>query len=127
MSYTRCIPGFYANDPYTPTKADEIYDGLSAGKIKEEVESLIQDEEKTRLRAGVIDEIQKFLAFHPEFDNDEQNHNPNGEYFRTEMKLRGLDPTTATVQDLRDSYKNLKAAGIPLRLKQDVGASSERR
>jgi len=120
MSYTRSIPGYYANDPYTPTKADEIYDGLSAGKVKEEVNALIQDEEKTRARAGALDEIQKFLAMHPEIDNDESNHNPNGEYFRTEMKLRGLDPTTTTVQDLRDTYRNLRAAGIPLRLKEDV-------
>jgi len=57
---------------------------------------------------------------HPEFDNDESNHNPNGEHSRTEMKLRGLDPTTLTVQDLRDTYRNLSAAGIPLRLKEDV-------
>ena len=103
-----------------PTKADEIYEGLSAGKVKEKVNALIRDEEKTRLRAGAIDEIQKFLALHPEVDNDEQNHNPNGEYFRVEMKLRGLDPTTVTVQDLRDTYRNLRAAGIPLRLKEDV-------
>jgi len=36
------------------------------------------------------------------------------------MKLRGIDPTTVTVQDLRDTYRNLKAAGLPLRLKEDV-------
>ena len=88
--------------------------------MKQEVKALIQDEEKTRAWAGALDEIQKFLAMHPEIDNDESNHNPNGEYFRTEMKLRGLDPTTTTVQDLRDTYRNLKAAGIPLRLKEDV-------
>jgi len=120
MSYTLNIPGYYADDPYTPSKADEIFDGLSAGKLKDEVKALIQDEEKTRLRAGAIDEIQKFLALHPEFDDDEKDHNPNAEYFKTEMKLRGLDPTTLTVQDLRDTYRNLRAAGISLRLKQDV-------
>jgi hypothetical protein len=120
MSYTRSIPGYYANDPYTPTKADEIFDGLSAGKVKEEVTALIQNEEKARRRAGVLDEIGKFLALHPEFDDDEKDHNPNAEYFKTDMKLHGVDPTTVTVQDLRDSYHRLKAAGIPLRLKQDV-------
>jgi len=120
MSYTRNIPGYYANDPYTPSKADEIFDGLSAGKLKDEVKALIQDEEKTRLRAGAIDEIQKFLVLHPEFDDDEKDHNPNAEYFKTDMKLHGVDPTTVTVQDLRDSYNRLTAAGIPLRLKEDV-------
>jgi len=82
MSYTRNIPGYYANDPYTPTKAHEIFDGLSAGKVKDEVQALIRDEEKTRRRAGVIDEIQKFLALHPEFDDDDSNHNPNPEYVK---------------------------------------------
>ena len=88
--------------------------------MKDEVKALIQDEEKTRLRAGVIDEIQKFLALHPEYDDDDSNHNPNAEYFKTDMKLHGVDPTTATLQDFRDSYNRLRDAGIPLRLKENV-------
>jgi hypothetical protein len=120
MSYTRCIPGYYANERYTPTKADEIFNGLSAGKVKEEVSSLIRDEEKAKAKAALPDEIDKFLALHPEFDNDEKDHNPNGAIVNIEMKLRGIDPTTATAQDFRDSYNRLKAAGVPLRLKQDV-------
>ena len=119
MNYTYNIPGLYANDRHTPTKADQIFDGLSAGKVKEEVQALIRDEETARRRAGVIDEIQKFLALHPEYDDD-SNHNPNAEYFKTDMKLHGVDPSTATLQDFRDSYNRLREAGIPLRLKEDV-------
>ena|SRR5215471_4976768 len=96
-----------------------VYDGLSAGKVKEEVKALIQDEEKTRARAGALDEIQKSWPCTRKLTTTRATIIPM-EYFRTEMKLRGLDPTTTTVQDLRDTYRNLRAAGIPLRLKQDV-------
>ena len=48
MNYTYNIPGLYANDRHTPTKADQIFDGLSAGKVKEEVQALIRDEETAR-------------------------------------------------------------------------------
>jgi len=102
--------------------ADAVANNLSPEKYRELPRVAVVEEERRRARAAVYDEADKFLALNPEIDNSEDpaNPNPNGAIFKLEMQLRGIDPTTATCQDFQDSHRNLKAAGIPLRLKQDV-------
>ena len=122
MSYDYHIAGKYANDEHTPKTLREKFDRYSAEEMRELTDLVHEDEERTRAKAALPNEIEKFLALHPEFDNDENpaSPNPNGALINVELKLRGLDPATATAHDFRDSYHRLKAAGIPLRLKEAV-------
>ena len=110
MSYTRSIPGFYANERYTPTKADKIYEGLSAGKVKEEVRAMIRDEEKKRLQDAHPNEYQKFLVLCPDFDNDPDPQNNSCGAIIADLRLREIDPTTSNATDLRLSWQRVKAA-----------------
>ena len=120
MSYTRSIPGFYANDRYTPTKADQIYDGLSAGKLKEEIQARIDDEKRFMAQKAQPNEMEQFFILRDDFDNTVSPDNHNGVLNVADLKLRGKDVTTANKFDFRESWQRVKAA-FPdqVRLKQE--------
>lgn len=104
-------------------QADELWDNLSPEKVREVVEQKLGDDARKRAQAEVFNEIEKFLALHPEVDNKEAADNPNGGIMRVALTTMGLDPTTATVKDLREAYSRVKPL---MRLKPHVVRGQQR-
>ena len=124
-NYNYHVPN--ANDPHPPTTADRIFDELSADKMKEVCDRVWQDENRKRAQEAQPQEIEKFLQLCPDFDNTDSSENANGQLMVVDLRLRGLDHSTATAEDLRESWDRVKVAGLPVKLnKRFVREEQER-